>query len=345
MIRGLRGAVHGVLFIVPALVAAATTTGGAHPAAADRKAPVPVILHTDIGSAFDDTWALVALLKSPEVDLRLVVTDTGNTAYRARIVARFLEIAGRTDVELALGPKENDAEGGQADWVRGYDLAKYPGPVHADGVEALIDTVMASQEALTLVAIGPCPALKAALQREPRIAAKLRLAGAYGSLRQGYGGKPKPEPEWNVHANPAAARALLSAPWLDAVLTPLDTSGVVELKDERYARVRDAEDPLLKALLENYRLWCRHDESCADHPERVATESSVLYDTVAVYLALARDLVRTETLGVRVTDDGLTVVDAARPKMDWATAWKSLDAYEEWLAERLTSPTVARRKR
>jgi hypothetical protein len=89
--------------------------------------------------------------------------------------------------------------------VKGYDLAKYPGRVHRDGVQALIDTVMASPEPMTLIAIGPPPNLKAALEREPRIAGKLRLAGMYGSLHRGYDAKAKPEPEWNVKASPAAA--------------------------------------------------------------------------------------------------------------------------------------------
>ena len=44
------------------------------------------------------------------------------------------------------------------------------------------------------------------------VAGKLRLAGMYGSIHKGYDGKPKPEPEWNVRANPAAARALLERP-------------------------------------------------------------------------------------------------------------------------------------
>ena len=60
-------------------------------------------------------------------------------------------------------------------------------------MQALIDTAMGSSEPVTLIAIGPPPNLKAALEREPRIAGKLRLAGMYGSLRRGYGGKPTPE--------------------------------------------------------------------------------------------------------------------------------------------------------
>ena len=36
------------------------------------KAKIPVILDTDIGGDIDDTWALAMLLKSPELDLKLV---------------------------------------------------------------------------------------------------------------------------------------------------------------------------------------------------------------------------------------------------------------------------------
>jgi inosine-uridine nucleoside N-ribohydrolase len=300
--------------------------------------PVPVILDTDIGDDIDDTWALALLLRSPDLDLRLVTTDYGNTVYRAKIVARLLEIAGRTDVPIGIGLRQNDREGGQAEWVREYDLARYPGTVHEDGVQALIDTVMGSAEPMTLVAIGPPPSLAAALRREPRIAGRLRLAGMFGSLRRGYGGKPVPEPEWNVRADPAAARTVLAAPWREAILTPLDTCGLVQLAGERYARLRDSKDPLLRAVIENYALWCPHQEWCAKDPAYVKAKSSTLFDPVAVYLAGAHDLVKTESLPVRVTDEGMTRAGGDGPKRLWATEWRSLDEFEDLLVDRLTTP-------
>ena len=317
--------------------AAATTV-----AAASVRPPIPVILDTDIGDDIDDTWALVLALRSPELDVKLVVTDFGNTEYRARIVARLLEIAGRSDIPIGIGVKQNDAEGAQSEWVKDYELSVYPGRILTDGVQALIDTAMGSREPVTLVAIGPPPNLRAALEREPRIASRLRLSGMYGSLRRGYGGTPTPAPEWNVRASAAAARALLAAPWAQAIATPLDTCGLVQLKGERYARVRDARDPLLRALIENYRLWCARREWCARDETYVSSKSSTLFDTVAVYLAISRDLVKTEELGVRVTDEGLTLPDPAARTLSWATEWRDLDAFEEWLAARLTAPQAGR---
>ena len=132
-------ALRAVIVLLSSATLAAVPEAVAQPPAA--RAPIPVILDTDIGDDIDDTWALILALKSPELDVKLVVTDFGNTEQRARLVARVLELAGRTDIPIGIGIKENDDPGPQAEWVKGYDLAKYPGRVHRDGVKALIDTV------------------------------------------------------------------------------------------------------------------------------------------------------------------------------------------------------------
>jgi inosine-uridine nucleoside N-ribohydrolase len=308
------------LFSFPASRASAPAPGSAR---------TPVILDTDIGDDIDDTWALCFLLRSPELDLKLVVTDYGNTEYRARIVARLLQIAGRTDVPVGIGVKQNDSMGKQGPWVKDYDLSRYPGRVHRDGVQALIDTIMSSPQPITLLCIGPPPNLKAALEREPRIARRAKIVGMYGSVRRGYDGKQQPDAEWNVKASVEASRRLLSAPW-EITLTPLDTCGLVRLKGEKYAAVRNSKDPLIRALIENYRIWS------AQEPARSNDASSVLFDTAAVYLALSRKLVVMERLGLRVTDDGFTVVDPKAKAIDCAVEWRDLPAFEDFLVGRLT---------
>ena len=141
---------------------------------------------------------------------------------------------------------------------------------------------------------------------------------------------------------PRGGRALLTAPWREAILTPLDTCGKVQLAGERYARVRGSSDPLLRGLVEAYGTWCRNRDWCAKDPAFVASKSSTLYDCVAVYFAISRDLVKTETMGVRVTDEGMTVPDPAARAATWATDWTSLDGFEEWLTGRLTAPSPPR---
>ena len=304
------------------------------PEAASRpRKPVPVILDTDIGGDIDDTWALAMMLKCPELDVKLVVSDTGDTVYRAKIIARLLEIAGRTDIHVGVGiPFDARRSYPQGPWVREYDLASYPGRVHADGVRAIVDTIMGSPEPITLICIGPVPNIHAALSRQPYIATRASFVGMHGSLRVGYGGSPTPCAECNVVNHTDACQDVFTAPW-DMTITPLDTCGLVSLSGAKYHAVRDCRDPVTQAVIENYRIW----DASGGGKHDVENASSVLFDTVAVYLAFADGLVVIEELGVRVTDGGYTVVDDSAKHMRCATAWRNLGAFEDLLVKRLTS--------
>ena len=55
---------------------------------------IPVVFVTDIGTDIDDTWALAMLLRCPELDLKLVLTDSNDTQHRALVAAKFLEARG-----------------------------------------------------------------------------------------------------------------------------------------------------------------------------------------------------------------------------------------------------------
>jgi len=304
------------------------------PAAAQAAGkPIPVIYDSDIGDDIDDTWALGLLLKCPELDVKLVVGDYGKPEYRTKIFAKFLQAAGRTDIPIGRGlPLNPDDSGPQREWVKDYDLKSYPGKIHSDGVQAMIDTIMQSEEPITVIAVGPLPNLAAALEREPKIAHRARFVGMHGSVRLGYGGSPKISAEWNVRADAKACQKVLSAPW-DITITPLDTCGLVELSGDRYARVRDSRDPVAAAIVANYRFW----STDKDKNNRVAeSRSSTLFDTVAVYLAFTQELCTMEQLGVRVDEKGFTLLDDQAKSMRVATAWKSLDGFRDFLVARLT---------
>jgi len=300
------------------------------PAAKPGK-PIPVILATDIGDDIDDTWALGFLLKCPELDLKLVLTEYGKAQYRAKIIGKFLEATGHGHIPIGVGPDLGPhGEGAQAAWVKDYHLGAYPGQVHADGVQALIDIIMASRQPVTLIVIGPMPNVAAALTREPRIAHRARVVGMAGSVRVGYDGSAQPSAEWNVKAEVAAAQQVLSAPW-DVTITPLDTCGLVRLEGAQYQTVREATNPVAATVIQNYRLW----SASGQNPQAADRHSSTLFDTVAVYLSFTHQLCTMETLKVRVSDDGFTRVDPKGKRMQVATGWKNLDAYRNLLVQRL----------
>ena len=99
---------------------------------------IPVILDTDIGSDIDDAWALALLLKSPELDLKMLLTDTGNPKYIGAIAGKYLEAAGRTDVPIGLGIYEHEGKGAQESWLGNYQISDYPGRVYKNGVAKMI---------------------------------------------------------------------------------------------------------------------------------------------------------------------------------------------------------------
>jgi len=310
---------------------------------ADKR--IPVILDTDIGGDIDDTWALGFLLKCPELDLKLVTTVSSYPRYPAKIACKFLQTVGRADVPVGLGVASGELTDAdiasfasnlnQSKWVEGYTLSEYPGELVEDGVGRLIDVVMNSNETVTIVAIGPAQNVAEALAREPRIAQKARFVGMHGSVRVGYAHTEgrKPCPECNVVSNPAALDKVFKAPW-PITITPLDTCGYVVLEGELFQRVRKSDKSIPKAIMENYTAWLGENTA----QMTVEGKSSTLFDTVAVYLAFAEDFCTMEDMRLRVTDDGMTVIDETQPnKLHVAASWKDKQAFYELLVSRLTN--------
>ena len=319
-------------------LALGTNGAGAAPVNRDR-APIPVVLATDIGDDIDDTWALAHALRSPEIELKMVLTELGAPRYRGALAAKILQAVGRTDVEVALGPDtgpSDDEKRNQFPWMRDYDLKQYPGKIHEDGVAAFLDLVKRSDQPVTVVAIGPVPSLAEAVRRDPQFAARCRFAGMYGSFDLGYGGERTPAAEWNVRGDVASLRTVLGAPWKDIIITPLDTCGLVSLSGENYRRIWQAAptDAAVRAVIENYCVWAPRVPwmKC----DFFVTSSTTLFDDVAVYLAYAEEWVAVETVQFAITDDGMTVRDPAGPyRARVALQWKDRAAFESHLTSRV----------
>jgi len=300
---------------------------------------IPVILDTDIGFDVDDVWALVFLLQCPELDIKLITTSTGDTVYRARMVAKILEITGREDIPIGIGLPLHPMAETHASWLGDYPLVDYAGRVFHDGVGALCEMITASEEVVSLICIGPLPNVAAALAREPEIVNNARFVGMHGSIRRGYLGAPKPMREYNVKQYAHSCQVVFEAPW-EKVITPLDTCGTVALKGERFARVLEAAqvNAITAIVTDNHLQWF---EAVRDWPVLQDVDplrqSSVLYDTVAVYLSFSHDFLAMETLPIVVTPDGKTLIDEAGELVSCAMEWKDKDAFLDLLVERLVS--------
>ncbi len=311
--------VRAVAFCVVMMFSAHTAVAG-----------IPVILDTDMGDDIDDTWALAMLLGHPELDTKLIVTASDNTEIKTRLLAKYLDQSGYTHIPIGQGIKNKDKSINQAAWIGDYSMEQYPGTVRKDGVQAMIDMIITAPEPITIIVIGPQTNLAAALERDPRIARKARVVMMAGSVHVGYNGSATPTAEWNVRRDPAAAQAVFAAPW-EITMTPLDSCGTLRLKGEHYQAVADSRVYRTMALMENYAQWSnrgRYGEG----------ESSILFDTVAIYLAHSDALCKMEMVNLRIDDEGNTLIDDenGRP-VNCALGWQDDAAFEDVIVERLTT--------
>ena len=301
---------------------------------------IPVIIDTDIGTDVDDMWALAFALRCPELDIRLITTCTGDVEYRAALVAKLLEVAGRTDIPIGMGLPLDAAPKPQEAWIEDYQFDRYPGVVLKDGVGAICDTVNQSENPVTLIAIGPLPNVAAALQRSPSIMENSKFIGMHGSLRIGYLGAPKPMKEYNVKQHALSCKSVFEAGW-EKEITPLDTCGNIILSGDNFQRVRNSTDELVKAVIENHLIWY---EAVASSPVvgpfikkmDPQVQSSILYDCVAIYMAFSSDGLVYEKLPISITEDGKTLIDDDGSMVNCATSWSDIEAIYSFLSARLT---------
>jgi len=293
---------------------------------------IPVILDTDIGLDIDDTWALGFLLKCPELDVKLITTSSENTKLKAKIVAKFLDIVERTDIPIGIGPPENQKKGWLYPWIKDYEISRYPGMIHEDGIEALCSTIMNSPEPITLISIGPLGTVAGALRVNPNISEKSRFVGMHGSINSGYIGSNSPSREYNVKKNIKACREVFQAPW-EKTITPLDTCGNIVLSGLFLERIMNCDNLIIKTIKENVEIWEKKIIPRLKMTKK--NETSVLFDTVAIYLGFSEDLLNIEELKIEITEKGHTKISEKGNIVRCATSWNDLQAFKNLLVNRL----------
>ena len=97
-----------------------------------------VFIDTDIGSDFDDSVAIAFALKSPTMEVRFILTATGDVTARTKVAAKYLELAELDYVPLGVGlPDKPSAAVTLATWAQDYDLKDYKGGVFLNGTDEM----------------------------------------------------------------------------------------------------------------------------------------------------------------------------------------------------------------
>ncbi len=259
----------------------------------------PILLDTDIGTDVDDLVALSLALCSPELELLAVTTVYGDVDLRARMVARVLQLAGRTDVPVACGARAPLLGRPPVYWSghEGEGLVEpgevLPPPVSEHAANVIVRTVMARPGEITLVSIGPMTNVALAFALEPRLAQALR-----GLIVMGGIARLEPEAldwtvaEHNVRMDPEAARIVFQA-GAKTVMVGLDVT-------LRTVITR----PEIDALAAGGRFQGMVADQLRRYLELNGRDYTFLHDPLALSLTVDPSLVTTRRAEVRVETAG-----------------------------------------
>ncbi len=308
-------------------------------------ARVPLILDVDTG--IDDSLALLYACASAEADIVAVTCVGGNVDARqvAENTRAVLELAGREDIEVALGreqplarPLETTPE---THGPRGIGYAELPparqplSPRHA--ADLIIEEARRRPGELTLVTLGPLTNLAMAVRREPALTTLLRrlwiMGGSYRSP-----GNTAPTTEWNMHVDPEAAGVVFAAFAAEGGPRPvamgLDVTERAKFTPDHMVRLARragsrpddtlaappgapersvAANPVVRYVADALRFYMEF------HSRYDGFYGAFLHDPFVVAAALDPSLVRTEAVTVEIELSGrLTTGETVT---DWRRTW------------------------
>ncbi|MGZ3586197.1 MAG: nucleoside hydrolase [Candidatus Limnocylindrales bacterium] len=301
---------------------------------------LPVILDVDTG--IDDSLAILYACASPAVELVAATCVAGNVAARqvAENTRAVLELAGRPDVEVALGretplvrplmiaPETHGPRG------LGYaELARASQPLsERHAADLIVAEARRRPGQVTLVAVGPQTNVAMAVLREPELPALLRrlvfMGGAYRVA-----GNTAPTTEWNIAVDPDAARVVLAAfgaPEVQAareaaglparpLALGLDVTERAKLTpghlERLYARAGATPDTndVLRFVADALRFYMEF------HSRFDGFYGAFIHDPLAVAAALEPSLVRIEAVTVEVELEG--ALTTGETVTDWRRRW------------------------
>jgi pyrimidine-specific ribonucleoside hydrolase len=307
---------------------------------AKRQSPTPVIIDTDIGSYIDDSYALAFALQSSELDIQLIVTATDDTLMRAKIAAKFLTIAGRDDIPIGVGaPNSNLTNHTLWSWAKDFNLSDYKGEVlqnYEDTFDRMNSIINSSDQVVEIIGLAPFVNFPYLLEKWPNVVHNARVRTMAGSIFRGYDNSTTPTAEYNVRLCPSCFNLLLRANWAYKVwLTPLDTSGVMNLPPEDVQELVTASNGLTIGLTEHTLFWC----TAGVIPCHLDVATVALSDTVAVLLTLpvAPSLVEMQNMTLLATEDGHTIIDtmgaAALVALNWWDNPAGLNKFTQYLTD------------
>jgi len=273
-----------------------------------------VILDTDPGigspgSDVDDGLAIALALLHPACELLGLTIVAGNVAHEEGLAnaLRLLEIAGRPEIPVVPGAtrplladpapiRQAMAARRQESVKRFWDLPPFEAPrltpAEARAPAFILEAARRRPGEITLVAIGPCTNVAAALLLDQGLA---RLLGGIvimgGAIR--VGGLVNPAVEFNAACDPESLAVVLAS-GAPVTLVPLDATTQTFMRAEHLDRLAAGGTPLHRFLAATSRPWLRFAVEVRRQP------GFWLHDPLALAAALDPGILRATPMHVAV---------------------------------------------
>jgi pyrimidine-specific ribonucleoside hydrolase len=302
---------------------------------------IPIVIDCDPGH--DDAIAILLALASPEVELRGITTVAGNQTLdkTTRNALKVLELAGRTDVPVAVGadrPLRRELQtAANVHGESGLDGPDLPEPttkpVEAGAVDLLAELI---EPGVVLVPTGPLTNVALLLERHPDVKERLdRIVWMGGAIAEG---NVTPAAEFNAFVDPEAAAAVFAS-GIPVTMIGLDVTHKALFDSDHAERLRGA-GAVGRAVAELADFFLEF------HRQRYRFEGAPIHDAMAVAHVIDPTLVETLECNIEIETqsqycDGRTVVDrwlvTERPRNALAGIDVDAERFLELLVERIAS--------
>ncbi|HEV3206916.1 MAG TPA: nucleoside hydrolase [Terriglobales bacterium] len=267
------------------------------------RGPFRVIIDTDPG--VDDALALLLAMRSPELKIEAITPVAGNVPLELTLpnALRMVEIAGRTDIPVAVGAKaplvRRLVTATYAHGENGLGGAVFPEPklkpVAQPAAELIRQIVREYPGEVTLIPVGPLTNIATALNLDAELAGMVRgivLMG--GSLS---GGNITPAAEFNIYVDPEAARIVFQS-GIPITMVGLDATRKTSLTEDHVRTLEAAQNPISQAAAKIARNAIEHNR------QQGFLVGPNMHDSLAVATFLDPSLVRLKDYYVDVETTG-----------------------------------------
>lgn len=282
----------------------------------------------DYSPTLSDAGALLYLASHPAVELLAVTlpgTGEADCETGVQITRALLTVAGQSDVPIGCG--RNTPLVGDRDWPEEWRaganalgngiLPTVAAEPVVDAEQLLADTLRNATAPVTLVAVGPLTNLGVVLGDHPDLASHVeRIVIMGGALDVPGNVEDAPTAEWNLYVDPEATRRVVAA-GTPVTFVALDATNYMAWTDRLVVRI----DAL--------------ETAAADTEYQLANSTSLdgfyLWDELAAIVAVEPTVVTTESVSIRIDDDGAIVRDPAGITVDVAVTAETSAAMDQFV--------------